>query len=170
MRESLTTKINVYEHSEYIINTLIKNEKCLNEELLNKRAEVLCKHFFNVWPYFGESNSNETSFNSDDMTGKKPRELKILGNNYNINSWKDLLRQTAEVCIWYKPENISVLDENFPNYGSFNSTNVRRPYKLDNGYFIETNLSANDIYRRCLDFLVVFEIEPTNWEIKLENN
>jgi len=43
-----------------------------------------------IWPYFG---SEDIEIEIDDVTGKTPQSLYILGQNLSVKSWRDVLER-----------------------------------------------------------------------------
>jgi len=117
-------------------------------------------------------NSNSYSLN-DNFTYKKITGFVLLNKNISATSWKQLLVKFVEEI--YSLHNqefdtiISVSGKKRP-YFTKNNNELRSPEKISNSdYFVEANLSANNIVSIIKDVLKVFNYEENDLEIKLSN-
>lgn len=93
-------------------------------------------------------------------TGKSISSFYFKGSKYEVRSWKDLLIKLCEIVnLTQENEFNKVLDlagRKRP-YFSRNENELRAPLKINNtDIFVETNLSANNIVKICLDMLAIF--------------
>ena len=92
--------------------------------------------------------------------GKSISSFSFRGPNYQVRSWKELLIKLCDILkISHGSEfdkTLNIAGRKRP-YFSRNANELRSPQKLSNtGIFVETNLSANNIVKICLDMLAIF--------------
>ena len=117
-------------------------------------------------------NNNLYSLN-DNFTYKKITGFVFLSNNISVTSWKQLLIKFVEKIYYLHNQEfdtiISVSGKKRP-YFTKNNNELRLPKKISNSdYFVETNLSANNIVSIVKDVLKVFNYEENDLEIRLSN-
>lgn len=120
-----------------------------------------------------EEDEYENGNNNSSYTGKKPISMKFNNKTYeDISSWRDILVTTCEVLSSaHKDEfrkNILGARGN-KRYFTVIENELRRP-KLIKGtdIYVETNLSANDIMKRC--FVIIKLFGYTEDSLKVETN
>lgn len=138
-----------------------------NDESIKKRAKSLFNIAINIWSLpekynLIKENANIIDYSSPyniqsniNITGEKPKQLIILGSEYNITTWKDMLRTLCGVL--YDLDN--TIFYNLTKHKDFagrdrriiSDTNerLRNPHKIADNLYIETNLSALDILNYC---------------------
>ncbi len=165
--KNFSEKKDIYKDSNISLCRSICDYEKWNDESIKKRAKYLYKIALNIWvlpekynqikenssiidysiPYNIQSNIN--------ITGEKPKQLIIMGVEYSITTWKDMLRilcrelYDLDNTVLYNliKHNDFVSREN--RIFSNNSENLRVPYKIADGLYIETNLSALYILNYC---------------------
>lgn len=110
---------------------------------------------------------------NDNFTYKKIISFVFLSNNISASSWKQLLvKFVEEIRKLHKTEfdNISTVSGKKRPYFTKNSNELRSPKKISNtDYFVETNLSANNIVSVVKEVLRTFNYEENDLGIKLSN-
>ncbi|NMC59213.1 MAG: DUF262 domain-containing protein [Candidatus Methanofastidiosa archaeon] len=130
---------------------------------IEARAEILAKKALEIWSYFGQENSTPTDI--QEVTGTTPVGLKILGQHFEVNSWRDVLEKTLNVIADLEPEKFEVIAHNFPRYVGKDKNKFRAIRQLENGYFIEVNLSAQSIQKLCFQAMETIELTSDEWEV-----
>jgi hypothetical protein len=128
------------------------------------RAEILAKKALEIWDYFGQENSTPTDI--QEVTGTTPTLLRILGQNFEVNSWRDVMEKTLNVIADLEPEDFEVIVKNFPKYVGKDRNKFRAIRQLDNGYFIGVNLSAQSIQKFCYQAMETIELTSDKWEVE----
>lgn len=132
---------------------------------IEQRAEVLAKQALEIWNYFGQENSTPTDL--QEVTGTTPTSLKILGQKFEVKSWRDVMEQTLNTVADLEPEKFEVIAHNFPRYVGKDKNKFRAIRELQNGYFIEMNLSAQSIQRLCHQAMETIELTSDEWSIEV---
>lgn len=130
---------------------------------IEARAETLAKKAVEIWSYFGQENSTPTDI--QEVTGTSPVGLKILGQHFEVNSWRDVMEKTLNVIADLEPEKFEIIAHNFPRYIGRDKNKFRAIRKLENGYFIEVNLSAQIIQKLCYQVMETIELASDEWEV-----
>jgi len=120
-----------------------------------------------------ESGVEETE--TDDYTGTTPAVIKILGETYEVDNWRDCLitavsHVLAEVDDQHKITEIrGTTREYFVEEGR--QSDLISPKKIpDTDLYLESNFSANDVIRIIERVLVKYDYEPSELEIFIEEN
>jgi putative sterol carrier protein len=132
---------------------------------IEQRAETLAKQALNIWKYFGQKEVNATEL--AEVTGTTPTRLKILGQEFQVQSWRDVLEQTLNTVADLEPEKFIVIANNFPRYLGKDKGKFREIRQLKNGYFIEVNLSAEYIRRFCYVAIETIDLTSEEWEVSV---
>jgi uncharacterized protein with ParB-like and HNH nuclease domain len=133
---------------------------------IETRAESLAKKALEIWNYFGQENSSPTDI--QEVTGTTPTGLKILGQHFEVKSWRDVMEQTLNVIADLEPEKFEVIAHNFPRYLGKDKNKFRAIRQLENGYFIEVNLSAQSIQKLCYQAMETIELTSDEWEVTVQ--
>ena len=134
-----------------------------NKDAIETRSRVLAEQALKIWPYFGDDQG--VPIPSDEVTGKIPRILTILGQKSTVTSWRDVLTQTMATLAELEPEAFETLAHEYPRLISSDPNRFRRNRKLNNGYYIEVNLSAKDIHRFCTQSVEAMGLSSHDWVV-----
>lgn len=144
-----------------------KFENWREEDILRRNKEITSR-ILQILPYWGKKINHET----DEVTGKKPCKVIILGGEYQVSSWRDVL-----VVFWSQ---FYELDENrffefakmYPFYITEDKNKLRRAYKLAgrNGYYFETNFSAKSVVNLCNLLIEFYNYSKNDWSYILSDN
>lgn len=133
---------------------------------IEQRAEVLAKQAIDIWTYFGQENTSPTDL--QEVTGTTPTSLTILGQQFPVDSWRDVLEQTLNTVADLESEKFEVLAHNFPRYLGKDKNKFRAIRQLENGYFIEVNLSAQSIQKICYQAMETIELTSDEWIVTVK--
>lgn len=133
---------------------------------IGERAEILAKEALNIWTYFG--NENSTPSDLQEVTGTNPTSVTILGQVIDVENWRDVLEQTLNTVAYLEPEKFEVIAHNFPRYLGKDKSKFRAIRQLQNGYFIEVNLSAQTIQKLCYQAMETIELTSDDWSVTIK--
>jgi hypothetical protein len=133
---------------------------------IESRAESLAKKALSIWSYFGQENSSSTDI--QEVTGTTPTGLKILGQHFEVKTWRDVMEQTLNVVADLEPEKFEIIAHNFPRYVGKDKNKFRAIRQLQNDYFIEVNLSAQSIQKLCYQAMETIELTSDEWEVLVQ--
>ncbi len=133
---------------------------------IEQRAEVLAKKALEIWSYFGQENSTPTDL--QEVTGTTPFALKILGQHFPVSSWRDVMEKTLNAVADLEPEKFEVIAHNFPRYLGRDKNKFRAIRELENGYFIEVNLSAQSVQKLCYQAMETIELTSDEWQVEVK--
>ena len=151
-------------NSHLEINKYFENQETWKREDIEKRSLYLAEKVLQIWPYFG----NENLMNSakTKVRGTTPKQLKIFGKEYPVKSWRDVLEKTLNVIADLEADKFEDIIQQFPRFIGRNETDFPRKKKLENGVFINVNLSARDINAFCIKAIETAEISLEDWQIE----
>ena len=100
-----------------------------------------------------------------DVTGTSPTGLKILGQEFEVKTWRDVLEQTLNTIADLEPEKFEAIAHNYPRYLGKDKNKFRAIRQLQNDYFIEVNLSASSIQKFCSQAMETIELTSEDWSV-----
>lgn len=133
---------------------------------IEARSEKLAKSAVEIWSYFGQDNSITKV--ASEVTGTTPFSLKILGQKMQVGSWRDVMEKTFNIVADLEPEKFEVIAHNFPRYLGKDKAKFRDTRVLQNGYFIEVNLSAQSIQKLCNQAMETIELTSDEWQVEVK--
>lgn len=157
------TKCTHFENSHVELNRYFHNRQAWRRENIEARAEYLADIALQIWNYFGNESASPTQFSS--VKGKIPKSLTIFGEEYSVKSWRDVLENTLNKIADLEPGRFKDIMEQFPRFVGWDEKDFRDTRKLQNGAFIEVNLSAKDIHIFCLKAIETAEISSEEWKV-----
>jgi len=163
--DNFPTKQETYKESHLELNKYFTDINAWTRTEIEQRAEALGKQALEIWNYFGQENSTPTDI--QEVTGTTPTGLKILGQRFEVGSWRDVLEQTLNTVADLEPEKFEVIAHNFPRYVGKDKNKFRAIRELQNGYFIEMNLSAQSIQKLCYQAMETIELTSEDWSIEV---
>ena len=151
-------------NSHLEINKYFENQETWKREDIEKRSLYLVEKVLQICPYFG----NENLMNSakTKVRGTTPKQLKIFGKEYPVKSWRDVLEKTLNVIADLDSDKFKDVMEQFPRFISRDEKDFRDTRKLENGVFVNVNLSARDINAFCIKAIETAEISLEDWQIE----
>jgi len=158
-----STKKEMLEESHLQINKYFQNVNSWNKEAIEIRANFLAKKAISIWNYFGTTIVPIES--SNDVTGTVPTGLWILGQYFQVQSWRDVLQETLNTISDLEPEKFQSILENYPRFVNKDKTKFASSRQLKNGYFIETRLSAKVIQNFCYQAIESIELSSDEWKV-----
>lgn len=164
------TKQNLLNQSHLELNKYFGEIKVWNQAEIERRSNKLADQALEIWAYFGDANSAiDTTNTIDEVTGKVPRVVSILGQTNTVASWRDVLESTMNAIGIVEPEAFEILAKDYSRFISADSVSLRSSRKLQNGYFIETNLSAKSIHRFCIQAIESIGLTKEDWIVETNN-
>lgn len=163
---SFLKKQKIYAESHMEINGYFSNVKKWTDEEIKKRACVLAEQVIGIYPYFGEIvNGSEL----DNVTGTKPVSLFVLGQEFNVDTWVEVLENTLQVVADLDPDKLELIENDYPSLlGKENR--FSRGKKLSNGYFYETKLGSKHVYNFCKQLVNIMELSEDEWTVQCKKN
>lgn len=163
--DGFMAKKKTYEDSHLELNKYFLPISNWTRTEIEERAESLAKHALNIWSYFGQDNS--ASSDLKEVTGTSPTSLKILGQQFEVNTWRDVLEQTLNTIADLEPDMFDVIAHNFPRYLGKDKNKFRAVRQLQNNYFIEVNLSAQSVQKFCYQAMETIELTSEDWSVTI---
>lgn len=162
--EFFSKKKKILGESHLEINKYFQDKETWNEAEIKLRAADLTDKCLSIWSYFG----NHTDDQSSDVTGTKPKQLVIWGEEYSVKHWVDVLEQTVKTVADLAPEKLELLITEYPRFINNNKEKFRRPSEVLEGVFVEKNYSAESIQRFCTQAMETIELDSNDWKVNFE--
>ena len=137
-----------------------------NRAEIEKRSKVMADQALSVWQYFGEQSSEPT--NAESVIGKTPKGLTLLGQRMSVESWRDVQEKTLSTIADLEPDLFVTLAKEYPRFISTDPARFHRKRQLENGYFIEVNLSAKDVFRFCNQAIESIGLSTEDWRVETD--
>jgi uncharacterized protein with ParB-like and HNH nuclease domain len=135
---------------------------------IEERADYLADLALKIWNYFG--NESEKPSQSSQFTGTRPRSITLFGQESTVRSWREVLEVTINMIAELEPDNFFEIIEQFPRFIGKYEKDFRQPRKLRNNFYIEVNLSAQDIATFCMKALETVGLSSTEWKVETESS
>jgi hypothetical protein len=92
----------------------------------------------------------------------------ILGQRFSVESWRDVQAYTLKAIAELEPDLFAKLADEYPRFISADSGKFRRNRQLGNGFYIEVNLSARDVFRFCNQAIESIGLSSEDWVVETE--
>lgn len=136
-----------------------------DKEAIELRSEYLAGKALEIWSYFGHENTVNTDIG--DVTGTTPKSLMILGQNFTVSTWRDVMEMTFNTIADLEPDKFDAIAQNYSRYVGRDKSKFRAIRELKNKYFIEVNLSAKDIQKLCNQAIETIELTSDDWKVTI---
>jgi uncharacterized protein with ParB-like and HNH nuclease domain len=146
------------------VNRYFVDQQSWRKEDIEKRSAYLANIALSIWPYFGDETI--VQYEQKRVTGTTPKTMSILGQYFEVQSWRDVLERTMNTIAELEPEKFSLIMQQFPRSVGRDKKKFRETRELHNGTFIEVQRSAKDIQRFC--FQVLEAVELSSEDLKVE--
>lgn len=153
-----------FHNSHLELNKYFHNKDSWCRKDIEERAEYLADIALQIWSYFGDELAQTSQIYK--LTGSIPKLICIFGEKYSVKSWRDVLENTLNALADMEPERFKDILQQFPRFVGWDEKDFRSTRKLQNGAFIEVNLSAKDIYAFCLKAIETAEISVEEWHVE----
>lgn len=164
--DDFKTKKDTYSESHLELNKYFSSISSWTRTEIDARSNALAQQALQIWSYFGQENSSTSDL--QEVTGTTPTSLKILGQQFPVRSWRDVLEQTLNTIADLEPDKFDVIVHNFPSYLGKEKHKFRAIRQLQNGYFVEVNLSAQIIQKFCYQAMETIELTAEEWNVTIE--
>ncbi|MEL4897677.1 DUF262 domain-containing protein [Crocosphaera sp. Alani8] len=158
------TKKKEFLHSHLELNKYFSTVNSWGKYDIEKRASDLADKALEIWSYFGDNSIPDSQANS--VTGKIPKNLRIFGHEYSVKSWRDVLEISLNTVADLKPDKFEDILSQFPHFVGRDEKDFRSIRKLNNGIFVEVNLSATAIHTFCLKAIETADLSQEEWNVE----
>lgn len=155
----------LFAESHIGLNDWFQKSTTWNDEAIRIRAEALADRALAIWPFFGKTQTPSRGSTSG-ITGKTPTRLVLLDQTFPVTTWRDVLQHTLQIISDRDEDVFLAIAEQYPRYISLDKNALRTTRQLSNGFFIETNMSADSIDRLCRQVVEVAGLSVEDWRVE----
>jgi uncharacterized protein with ParB-like and HNH nuclease domain len=169
-------KRSILAKSHVELNRYFDDVEHWNEGEIQRRADALADVALTVWPYFGPDREEAARPRSSaarpemvDVTSTVPQVVVFRGERIPVRSWREVLTVTLEKIIATMPDDFAMVVKELGRVVAIDPATfkrTRRPMRLSNGAYVETNLAAAKVYRNCLQALQAVGLGPDEWQVQ----
>lgn len=145
-----TEKKQLLAESHVQLNRYFADVEKWDRTAIERRARALAERAREIWPNFAGEETGGSRV-AGDVTGTKPRVLKIAGKSIRVNTWADVLRETLRELVELDDDLPQRLQAALPHWCGTNSDRLRNPLQLTPGVFFDVHASATGAAKRCRD-------------------
>lgn len=153
-------------NSHLELNKCFENTMIWNRDAISTRSKDLADLALTIWPFFGDEQATPTS--PDNVTGRIPKAVTILGQRFSVESWRDVQTYTLNAIAQLEPDWLIQLAGEYPRFISADPGRFRRKRQIENGFYIEVNLSARDVYHFCNQIIDSLGLSSEDWIVETE--
>lgn len=129
-----------------------------NSKSIRDRAAWLANEILFIWPALG-------TVPEPKGWQERPKSLTILGDTYEVKSWRDVAHQTAEVVTQISNDFESVISDVSAYFSQTKFENACR--QLSNGWWMYVNLSSDSVKRICDTLIESAGIPEDEFELEM---
>jgi hypothetical protein len=160
--DNFENKKQILVNSHIELNKYFQNITQWNRDAIEVRSADLADKYLEIWSYFGTQ--TEVSGNNN-VTNTTPTGLWILGQEFQVGSWRDVLENTLNTIAELEEEKFEEIAQTYPRFLGKDKTRFREIRQLKNNYYIEVRLSAKDIQKICLQAIQIVGLSNEEWKI-----
>jgi uncharacterized protein with ParB-like and HNH nuclease domain len=162
--DDFPAKQKILQQSHIELNKYFTGLKRWDGDGIKQRGMELAKSALVIWPFFGFGRPADQG--SDDVTGRTPVSLAVLGEQFTVKTWRDVVERTVETIAMFDSDAFEKLVEGFPTFLGKDPANFRAHRKLKNGYFLLTHYSAKAAYQFCQRAVEAAGLQQEDWRVK----
>jgi uncharacterized protein with ParB-like and HNH nuclease domain len=133
---------------------------------IRERATELSDRAITIWPDL-DVHRNVKRRVTGKVTGSTPRRLMVYGREFDVSTWAAVLQVTMTEIAKLGDDVLATVTENLPRYVSREASRMRSPRQLDNGYFYEGHLNAEQIHRNCKHVAQLAGLASEEWYVEV---
>lgn len=157
-------KRNIFLNSNFALNREIAALTEWNREEIESRGRRLGDRALKIWPYFGDADVEQAN-EEPSSKRKKPKELLILGQKIEVETWRDVVEQTMITIASLEPEKLESIANRFPKFVSSEPGKFRSSRPIGGGFHIDTWLSAERAKQFCEKAIVEVGLSGDDWNV-----
>ena len=152
--------------SEFKLNQYFQEISRWDERAILSRSKALAEESISIWPEF------DAVFSVVEQVSQKPVKIKILQDEFEVRSWRDVAFQVSEYVIRSVGSQFSEIAQSFPRYFNPNpsreSLDSSRVRVLSNGWGVYVDLSAKNVQKFTTRLLDTSGVDSSNFSVELQ--
>ncbi|MBE2202473.1 MAG: DUF262 domain-containing protein [Anaerolinea sp.] len=129
-----------------------------NGDMIRERAAYLAEQIAAIWPSLGDVPEPKG-------WQERPKSLTILGDTFEVKSWRDVVHQTAE-CVAQVSDDFAAVTVDVSSYFSLEPFQGKCR-QLSNGWWLYVNLSSDTVKRICDTLIDASGIPEEEFELEV---
>ena len=162
--DDFPAKQKILQQSHIELNKYFTGLQRWDGDAIRLRGMELAKRALAIWPFFGSEQPADQG--NGDVTGRTPVGLAVLGEQFAVRTWRDVVQRTVETIAMLDPGAFEKLVEGFPTFLGKDPANFRAHRKLKNGYFLLTHYSAKAAYQFCQRAVETAGLQQEDWSVQ----
>ena len=129
-----------YEKSNVELSRAVAMKQQWGEAQIRARGEALAQRALQVWPSLIDEDA-QTLVLKRNIRNQRPVKLILPGEERAVESWRAAAQWTLEVVAEISPDGFATFAHNCSHFIKESREGLRSPRLLNNGYWMETQLS-----------------------------
>jgi hypothetical protein len=155
-------KVALFQHSRLGLNAELTSLPRWTREEIESRARGLADRALQVWPNFAPHAAARRVLT---VRGTTPRQLLVLDQVFDVQSWQDVLRITLTQIAGLGPDIVQQLAQEFPRLVRTGEGGLRSPRPLAEGAYYESHLNADQIHKICFQVAQQVGLSASEWRV-----
>ncbi|MDM5326854.1 hypothetical protein [Neobacillus sp. CF12] len=105
---------------------------------------------------------------NEKITGSSPRLLMINQNSYPVKTWREVMEITIMSIYEDNPIKYEVVMDKNRGFLATKENEMRKPKKMANEQYMESNLNAQTIYNFCMKAFNDSGYYKEDWQVEVE--
>jgi hypothetical protein len=161
---SFPEKQSQYSRSHVELNKYFSALTHWDRAAIEERARVLAQRALEIYPYLGGERVQPKA--ASDITGSKPHALWILGQQFRVNAWRDVLETTLNALSEIEPEEFERAVQRYHRFLGKDPGRFRAHRQLKSGLYFEVDLSSKEIYSLCMRIAEEMGLSNEDWRVE----
>lgn len=145
-------KKQLFAESHIELNRYFADVQSWDRSAIEQRAKHLAKRALQIWPNFADEESEVVRVEGN-VTGTKPRVLRVGQKVVSVSTWVDVLRETLRVLVEADDNLPQRLHAAMPHWCGPRKANMRTPIQIAPDLYFQGHGSAPALEKRCRDVL-----------------
>ncbi len=156
--KSFSEKSKFYNTSNVFLSRDVAGLSKWGKSEIESRSKELADLAINLWPYFADRNSNQSS---ELIPFKRIKSIKIMGEIISVTSWSSGFIRLLDILLSLDEEKFFTVRAELKSYIG---KTTRRFEKLSDGTPVNVDTGAENLYSACLKAIELMELSREDFE------
>ncbi|MHB8630250.1 MAG: HNH endonuclease family protein [Aggregatilineales bacterium] len=158
----------IYLDSHLELNRDFGNIDTWNAAAIQRRSESLADRALTIWRYFGHDPETEESLNAQNVTGKTPIAVHIVGQRFEAHSWREVAIKTLDTLYDLDQKQFVEFVRNRHTLIYTDPGHAYIPHLLQSNHYLELNMSARQAYGLCEAAVTSMNLDVGDWRVECQ--